>query len=314
MRLDVDDVVFTHADTPGLLTLFTLALVGRHRILVEADGEGFRAWLERADDWSKEVCREAINISERSEATEPAKHHVRVIAGDSKWHNTPPLLGLTDALDLVQRPYRLLVEGSDDQAFLLAMTTQYERQFLETRLNSDWLEIETCCGIQGVAARATLHSTHRCRSWRCSALFDSDATSAGHPSPQSQSAVAACGATIHHQQLLRRSIENYLPMAALQRWSRAVRGREGRRRRRVIRAFGRLGEEQRAHYHLKRGLTSFEPPSKAIGARDRAILAKGFGGAISAAFRDGVFEEELKADGGWWELRPFIQELIARVR
>ena len=323
MRIEVEDGVFGAADALDLMPIIWLGATGRHRVLVpDSPAPLWEAWLGALSPSVAAACRAVLDLSIRLEATEPAKHSVRIVTGGpSDWTTSVPRLVTSDALHLMHRPYRVLLENARaDGAFILAMATAEERTFLQGRLDSEWLEFESCGGIEGLITRAVGLRPRDDTRVRCSALFDSDASRPGAPSASAVSATASCGDVIHHYQLSRRAVENYIPSPALERWGRERVPRQlAARRKGKVRAFRRLTTEQQRHFHMKRGFVSpeaarMEPFYAGVSARDRGLLATGFGGRIGQLLARDAFESEMRADDGWTELRPFIGELIQRVR
>lgn len=304
MKVEIADDAFASPDTPALLALFRFGLEDRHRVSVWDDpAPRFEEWKAGLDEWSRLVCDESARNFLRLEAIEPSWLTVRVVgASVPNWSGTQPLLTPGDALDLLQRPYRVLLENArSDGNFLLAMATDPERRFLLLRLDREWLEFESCGGISALAARVRELNGHRQRSLRCSALFDSDAHAPGQPSADSAKARKACGARrgIHHHQLGRRAAENYIPLGALEHWA----GRQAEHKKKV-RAFARLTAEQQRHYRMK----------DHFGVKLSQLFGRrGLGDA--SVWQPGVVSErELHNSEGWAELRPFIEDLIARIR
>jgi hypothetical protein len=109
-----------------------------------------------------------------------------------------------------------------------------------------------------------------------------------------------------------RAIENYLPIAALERWARGSRPREL-----WVRAVRRLSVDQRRHFHFKRGLPASSAQLFAVvHAPDRALLMGGVKD-IAELFARNVRGSDYslpqeRAD--LQEVRGFLDELVARVR
>lgn len=344
MRVEIDDDVFVppHADTPALLSLFRLGLE-RHRLVLANDpAPGFEQWSDGLDEWSRELSHSVLDRGMTEGAREPSDVviHVKAAPSDGGTRTPPelrlPELRLDDALDVLQRPYRLLLENArSDGNFLLALMTDDERDFLLRRIDAEWLEFENCGGLGGLLVRSDEISDVPHGRLRCSALFDSDAAQPGQPSQDSAKAALACGkGAIHHHQLHRRAIENYLPLGALDAWTRDAQGskRPARRARwRKFRAFKKLTPAQRHHFHMKDGFgdgtaavgTLFEgvpsPIKQALGGGFGKSLTKHFGARKFAHGKSKwepltVDEHQLRKDGAWDELRPFIEQLLARIR
>src|SRR5262249_53748583 len=129
---------------------------------------------------------------------------------------------------------------------------------------------------------------------RCSALFDGDGMQPGVPSPESRAIRDICYPDVHHHQLQRRAIENYLPRAALERWCKQTGGRARRDREAQIDALFALREDQRAHYNMKEGFERDAPNAHKAGnlwddtaAETRRLLNIGLDKDIAKLYRDG---------------------------
>lgn len=212
-----------------------------------------------------------------------------------------PSLRPEDAWLHLQRPYRLLLEdGATDREFLLRMCPPHERAFLRDRLDKEWLEAEHGGGVTRLPQRVGwLHERARATGLEvhASCLFDSDREAAGAPpSDDVQQLAQACReAGVHSHCLARRTIENYLPRSALEAWVLDARGGPKRSvRRRKLDALAARGPE--AHHFAK--------------LKDE--LGRELGGFYADDTK--INERDLDAEGGPSELRPFIQELVRRVR
>src|ERR1035441_4966266 len=86
-------------------------------------------------------------------------------------------------------------------------------------------------------------------------LFDSDSLAPGIPSDPVRSFMRLCGEAIAFHRLERRSVENYLPLLALEHWAAHGTGRRERsdNRKRTARAFRSMTPSCRFHYNLKHG-------------------------------------------------------------
>jgi hypothetical protein len=89
----------------------------------------------------------------------------------------------------------------------------------------------------------------RLRTWF---LFDRDTEASGEPSRQSQLLKTACEQHfLPHHQLLRRSIENYLPPEALDWWTGGFLGDASMKRQRAVRDFKVMKPQERHHLDMK---------------------------------------------------------------
>lgn len=120
------------------------------------------------------------------------------------------------------------------------------------------------------------------------------------------------GVGVHLHVLRRRAIENYLPIAALQR------GTSGQDR--AIAALNRLSSAQRHHFNMKEGFVKDAPHAaragnlyEAVPPRARERLAGGFGTDIAKLFARTVKFDDVDGDGRA-EVHAFVTEILARMR
>lgn len=336
MNFVLDPTLFSGQAAPAPPELVALALAaseGRHRIQVDdAAREGFERWAASLGAL-RDAVTDAEKTSARDSARMPSEIQVTVEVRDaSSW----PSLRLTaaDAAGLAQKPFRVFLEnGASDRQFMLALFRPEDRRWIEERQEREWLELEGCGGVGEVGKRSEWALKHASRAIRCAALFDGDAVEPAAGEPESEEAFAArlMGASrrtreicrreplgpmngLLHHTLRRRTIENYLPPSAFERWSRDAReGRARRRREAKVRELERCGH--RAHYNVKGGYAGDrrrEPlPSWLPTARDTP-LEQGFGEEIWRRF-EGVCRADLDPQARQ-ELSPFVERLLERIR
>jgi hypothetical protein len=134
MRVTLWPDVFAAPRTSELLVFLWLGASMRHRIVIADETDAaYLTWLRgldqsTRDDWERTVKDGLVN-GELS----PSYHDVQVTAcGPSVWTEPSPTLTLVDAIDFLQRPYRVLVEnGYSDGAFLLCVSDRETRELLE---------------------------------------------------------------------------------------------------------------------------------------------------------------------------------------
>lgn len=331
MRVVLETAVFAKTPLTDLLPFLWFAWSGRHRIDIEdPDAEEYRRWLDTLSDQRlREDWEEAVRRGQSEGAKEPSFHEVRVTVRErSAWSLPIPSLTVTSAVDLLQRPYRILVEnGISDRCFLLSICgSQRERMWIEERIEREWVEVEHCGGIEHLRARAEHMRKDVGRAMRCSALFDSDALQPRRPSKASRKAMEACGSEIHRHQLAWRSIENFLPRAALERWCKQASGEEQKRREGAVKAlFALMSLEQRAHYSMKEGFAKDEKRGSEVGnlydglstklsGRQREMLREGLGSDIATLYQHSVRPEDFEDSEAVRAMRLFVQEIIERIR
>lgn len=256
----------------------------------------FSRWIEQLDPRVRSNIEHARDWSDHEEASAPSALEISVGSSTEE-----PSLSSEDAWLHLQRPYRLLLEdGLTDREFLLRMCPPHERAFLRDRLDKEWLEAEHGGGVTRLPRRLRwLHERARATGldFHASCLFDSDREAAGAPpSEEVQELAEVCReAGVHSHCLARRTIENYLPRSALEAWVLDARGRPQRNhRRRKLKALAARGRE--AH-HFEKLKDTLGPQLGGFYADDTKIN-----------------ERDLDAEGGPSELRPFILELVRRVR
>ncbi|NEV65025.1 hypothetical protein [Thiorhodococcus minor] len=280
MRVLIDAAFFAghEADELAFLELFSLAHDGRHLLLTApAFGpDGPREVLDWLAGLPEVCCRQIKQVLEqgvRAASGLPADAvGVRLVAGSSSdW--PAGRLCLQDARRLLQTPLGVMVENRRaDWRFLLALAPPAQRYQLQQALDHGWLEILHAGGLGEMKAwleelldQPFTYSSNATRLLRLWVMFDRDADPAdrSQPSQESIAMKTLCESaparpwTLGHYRLGRRTIENYLPEAALRRWQSERSGAEGTRRREVVDAFCKLRRDQPAaarQYPMKSGL------------------------------------------------------------
>jgi hypothetical protein len=335
MRVILEPGIFPALSLREALPLLWLGATGRHRILIgDPTSAAYLAWLASIDAQLRAEWTDAVARGFSLDGKEPSHHEVRVARrDDSVWSQPTPSLTIRDAIDLLQRPYRVLVEsGFSDRAFLFCCYTPRERAWLKERIEREWVEIEHCGGILDLQKRAKILSKKRHMSMRCSALFDSDALRPGEPSAHSRNTKAACEPEIHHHQLERRAIENYLPRQALDIWIKLVYEPQRSARAASVEALFALREAgQRAHFNMKEGFGGDARRAHEVGnlydvglsVKARDALREGFGNDVATLYQE--YEHDcssgLAHDVGTirdraavTSVQAFAREIVERIR
>ncbi|WP_437568314.1 hypothetical protein [Sorangium sp. So ce542] len=325
MMVLLEAEVFAETSTADLMVLLWLGATRRHRIVVLDDqAPAYTSWLEGLDELTRADWERVVGDGLRQSALEPSYHEVWITArGQSNWCYPNPTLTFDDAVDFLQRPYRILVEnGFADRAFLLCMCDRATREFLEDRLSREWLEAEHCGGLGDLEKRAKEVRRHVATRMRCSAMFDSDAMRPGVPSSMSEAIRNICYPDMHFHQLERRTIENYLPRSALDRWCQSTQGRARLDRKAQVEALFALRDEQRAHYNMKEGFGKDLPNVHRAGDlfadipdETRRLLHDGLDKHIANLYRDGyVHYHELERTVAVAKIQQFAREIVERIR
>lgn len=317
--------IFASSAAADLMVLLWLGATMRHRIVVADDRDtAYTGWLAALDPATRAEWERVVGDGLGQHAKEPSQYEVWVAArGPSTWAAPMPTLTVADAVEFLQRPYRILVEnGFSDRAFLLSFSDPRTRAFLEERIAREWVEVEHCGGNDHLEKRAKEIRKQPSARMRCSALFDGDGMQPNQPSAKSASIQAICYPDVHHHQLERRAIENYLPRAALERWARRAQGRARIHREAQVDALFALQDGQRAHYNMKGGFKKDEPNAHRAGTlfsgvsdESRRLLYEGLGEDIAGLYRDGdVRFHELEPAGAVDHVQAFAREIVARIR
>lgn len=256
----------------------------------------FSRWIEQLDPRVRSNIEHARDWSDHEEASAPSALEISVGSSTEE-----PSLSPEEAWLHLQRPYRLLLEdGVTDREFLLRMCPPHERAFLRERIEKEWLEAEHGGGVPRMPQRVRwLHERARATGLElhASCIFDSDREAAGGlPSDHVRKLARACAeAGVHSHCLERRAIENYLPRSALEAW-----------------VLGAPGGPNR--YHRRRKLDALM--TRGLQAHHFEKLKDTLGPQLGGFYADDtkINERDLDAEGGPSELRPFIQELVRRVR
>ncbi|MDI1450484.1 hypothetical protein [Polyangium sp. 6x1] len=263
MRVIVEANVFRgdldHAHHGDLLTLFRIGLRGHHTIEVEPRKDPrFVAWLESEGLRTRQMCERALDRGLKRETRRRRAHTLRVAYVDTaSWVEMK--VPVATALDFLRRPLVILLENERTDAHFLRTLTRLADGF-----DLGALEKETVVELRsrgGTENRMWLQDERRTREelLRLWVLSDSDARRTwrdplgncyrerlGALASELSSLCEKLGVPIHV--LSRRSIENYLPLPVLDKWSE-----DDEHRRELYEAFASLSDEQRYHYNMKSG-------------------------------------------------------------
>jgi hypothetical protein len=326
MKLVLTDSLFAGADDLSVLALLQRSLAKRCYIEVRSPrSQVYLSWRDKLPKTRQRAWDNQLEWTDRDNAAYRLAAVEVVDGAGSDWSASPPRLSPSDALNLVDIPFKILLEnGRYDRAFLLAMTPSAHRPFLQWLEHSDQLVFLGGGGLgelrmlveEQIARKDHRRLTH----W---AMFDSDAAAPGLPSDHATRAQEACeAADVPCYMLQRRALENYVPKAALYDWVASDR-RKATQRRASIDAFFRMTDDQRHHYHFKDGLSPNPGVAEValyggVKGPDRTILIKGVDNkAIGRLFADAKQDRiwaQVDKDGSGAELLPSLERLMAILR
>lgn len=269
MIVIVEEAVFSSSRTSllELLAVFQACFDGRHDLITDPPFEkgaspAIDAWLASLPEPLKDEATFVLDEG-ASAASQRTAAAVRLRVSEresSDLRSGTPTATLTDALQVLQTPLRLLVENRrNDGAFLRTLAPPTWRERFVEALKRRWIELDNGGGLGELTAMVKAAARCPMDHMRLWVMFDSDAREPGKPSGDARAALAACREItqpwpVPTHCLERRAIENYLPIQALFAWAEVASGPEKTRLRRCAEAFKELNQPQRAHYNMKRGL------------------------------------------------------------
>jgi hypothetical protein len=326
MKFVLTDSMFQGQDDLPVLALFQRSLAKRCYIQVRSPrSQVYLAWRNGLSQTRQRAWDTQLEWTDRDSAFYRLAA-VEVVDGvASDWTASPPKLSPSAAINLVDTPFKILLEnGRYDRAFLLAMVPPANRPFLQWLEHSDQLVFLGAGGLgelrmlveEQIAQKDHRRLTH----W---AMFDSDASAPNLLSDDATAALDACrAADVPCHALERRALENYVPKAALYDWA-ASEPRQATQRRTLIDAFFRMNEDQRRHYHFKTGFSSNPGVAEAalfagVAGADRATLGGGvhkkqIGRLFASATQERIWAQVDK-DGAGAELILSLRRLIEILR
>lgn len=310
------------ASTLDMMMLFGLCMRQEcHCIEIEPEGAPeLQIWLGTLTLGQREEIEFLLDESAERQVREPPARTLRVAdVAQPDWSSPTPRLPLGDAVDLLRKPLRVLIEGVNDETFLRSVVPQAYRGRFEAWLKQEVLKLEHRGGLENLQHVVKQECREPNRRLRLFVLFDSDARKSGKPSSQSRELARTCQRrSLAHHQLQRRAIENYIPKPALERWLRGSRSRDFDRWLPKLQALfhQRVTNEQRHHYNMKSGLQGDRNGGELADIYDgldesiAAELESGFGGDVARAFEESIPGAWCVEDGQGPELTQLFERLL----
>jgi hypothetical protein len=335
MQVILERAIFTNPsnDESGLITLFYLGYQGRHHIRTEPEWNQDKPFQE-IDDWLKQQslklcneCQLALELGLEG-VFHPSSFTVRVSGEKKEGNKNEVVLPLKKAVDFLILPFKILVEDAiRDRDFLLAIATvnQELKNKLQLYYEKKWVEFEHGCGLLHMQERVKEIKYDKQDKMRIWVLFDSDALRPKSPSKDSDDLKRICGKTIHHHQLQRRAIENYLPIELLKHWLKKgennTNKEQRKKNRRLVRTLQALSLEQRYHFNMKGGFQGDQnrQDKDRVGdlyddLDDKTLrdFSHGFGGKIAELFKeaDAIKKTWLLNDNQSVETEAMLNKLL----
>jgi len=219
-----------------LLALCAFGLSGRHRVVLD-DRSAWEPWAETLPAGLRDEVHLVWDEGERRRyAGGPSERVAVALAAASRFDATPLVVTPTEALALLGRPLRVLLEnGRNDRAFVLAFADTATRLALEVAEREGWIVFETAGGIGELLVRIRAAPEGAPREvFRTMFLCDSDAREPGHRTREAttvQEKLAELSVLYGRPAgrfgavLGRRAAENYAPPGDLLAWASAGFGR-----------------------------------------------------------------------------------------
>lgn len=235
VELDHSLLEATPRDDLTLVALCAFAQSGRHRIIPD-DRTAWDEWLAELPLGLAEEVRFAWDESERRAAEGGMSERAEVLPASSGSWTTPIQLTPSEALVLLGRPLRVLLEnGRNDRGFILAFADRSSRIALLRAEQEGWVVFETAGG-KGELLKRLKDAPHTAARevFRTIFLCDSDARQPRVFSGESTrvkeilenlSQKYARRPGYFGAVLSRRAAENYVPPSAVLDWACAAFGR-----------------------------------------------------------------------------------------
>lgn len=281
-----------HPRTLDLLKLAEVVLKGRHRVyLADETDPDYLNWKLGLTIELVEIWDISLELSMELEALEPAAHTIKVCDAREPDHSaTPPWLNVKQAAHLAAEPFRIFVENDDaDRDFFFTFSDSQQQAKLNELEAASLVSFIHCGGIGDLPKKAKKFADKAILFPKISAaVFDSDAPQPNEASNQSNAALAVCHSCgVEAFVLRRRAIENYLHKSWLNSWinqSKASRNKYTK----LFVAFCSLSEDQRSHFHMKKGLKADRTQINAgtitlyqdVDIAAKGELEDGFGGTV----------------------------------
>ncbi len=274
-----------------LLALFELARNERHLLLCDpafdADStDPANVWMDQQPPRIRLEVAAILTACLDAQAALPATQStIRVTAVETRWSER--IVDLGAGSRLLNEPLHVLLEDDNsDLAFLFRMAPPLQRRRLQHALDNGWAVADHGGGLGKMTSHVESliedpSESARIKRLRHWVLFDRDSDPADRSRPSADSerlremADQVCDGDpwgIASHQLGRRSIENYLPLKALDSWAAGAGGRIRKRRYESVGAFGRLRQNHPDcawQYNMKRGLLQDAPDQRRRLIRER---------------------------------------------
>jgi hypothetical protein len=316
MEVELERALLNSLPTESLLILALCAfgVQGRHRILPD-DRPLWDQWAARLPlDLADEV-RIAWDESERRAAIGGPAERVQVRpAGSTGFAQVPILVGPVEALALLGRPLRVILEnGRNDRAFVLAFADEAAARALKEAEDAGFLVFETGGGIGELRVRTKAANRAPMEVLRTMYLCDSDAMEPGVHSPDAadvQKNLAILEGRFYRsplhfgQVLTRRAAENYGPPGAVLKWSASVFGSDAWRL--IQQAESPTGRQTLAIGTGNAG----SPRRRLLAAIALKELPEAVRGVLDMKEGRGPPDARRTADDVWNRLDPFQQAVL----
>lgn len=309
MQINIADEIFKSIPKHKILSAIESAVEHHHSVMIDTTGANYKAWVEDCKNLDSDIEFLVSYALGNSIFVESKRNVVVVSSPDPNFVNQVSFDELTNIL---LRSFYIYVEnGRADKRFLYSILPPELRRDLKKQESNGSLTFENAGGITELAKKIIDDTDARAKlPLRAFALFDSDALEPGVPSKDAENAKSACiTSKIPFYCLQKRAIENYIPVDSLLKYANRGNNETSRTQKRIARAFDRLNEKQKSHFHMKEGFKA--PHGNLYGSilpADKMTLGTGFGSKLSDCYGDEelINRPALTGSNAWNELETLL--------
>lgn len=316
MEILLTESVFEQESPYELLTEMQRARTQKHLVLVQdAEGRAYSSWLDACKALIGEELSELLKMQLEQSLLVSSGRKFTVLGHNERPNRASHEVTFRELADILLRSFSIYVEnGRADKRFLTCLLDENIRRDLEDLVRMGAVSFENGGGIDEMRMKITedLRQKDLLR-FKALVVFDSDAPEPGAPSRSAVTLTRLCESEgLPYICLGRRAIENYVPLPIIEHYSEQS-GNQRIGRLRMSRAFRRLNRDQRAHLHMKNGLSAEQAERalySSVPEADKQSLSVGFGDDLSSCFNT---MSRSSFDTSEADLRAEIEAIAAQV-
>lgn len=280
--------LFSEADYHIAVELTVLLKNSRHIVVADIDSQEYKEWAVKAEVFAQRLTQMVL-ASARLIVAGGTQSKIYVHRALSEWGNAAPRISFEDAVSFIPIPFKIFVENRyADRDFLLAFLDKEKRDLLLDLEINNHLHFVHGGGTGELQKQLVTEADNTLRAdLRSFSYFDNDGLVPNSPSVKTLKIKEVCESRgIRHHQLIRRSIENYVPTYCLALWASTQSSKRSRHTLRQITPFKKLSQAERDHFNMKAGPHGDGGAIKytSLNPHELRLLSKGFGKKISSVF------------------------------